>query len=102
MDNEMFVMSLIEFLNETGEPEVHWPRHEFDEVSFSRWAAGELMEAIMDHPMVPAMDTIEEFAIKMLAYQASSKGTNAEKIFKYAADFTYETLDIFREEYPNA
>lgn len=102
MDNDIAVMSLAEFLYETGEPEVYWPQHEFDEVSFNRWAAGELMEAIMDNPTVPAMDTIEEFAIKMTSYWASAgECTKAEKIFKYAADFAYETLDIFREELAN-
>lgn len=102
MDNDIALMSLAEFLYETGEPEVYWPQHWFDEISFKRWAAGELMEAIMNHPTVPAMDTIEEFAIKMQAYWASSgECTKAEKIFKYATDFAYEALDIFREEYPN-
>lgn len=101
MDNDIVLMSLAEFLYETGEPEVYWPQHWFDEISFTRWAAGELMEAIMNHPTVPAMDTIEEFAIKMTSYWAGEDGTNAEKIFKYAADFAYETLDIFREEYAN-
>jgi len=101
MDNDSVVEALVEFLYETGEPEVYWPQHWFEEVSFTRWAAGELMGAIMDHPTVPAMDTIEAFALKMTAYQATSDGTDAEKIFKYAADFAYETLDIFREEYAN-
>lgn len=101
MDNDSVVYTLIRFLYETGEPEVYWPQHWFEEVSFTRWAAGELMEAIMDNPMVSAMDTIEEFAIKMTAYQATSDGTDAGKIFKYAADFAYETLDILREEYTN-
>lgn len=102
MDNDMAVMSLIEFLYETGEPEVYWPQHWFEEVSFTRWAAGELITAIMDHPMVPAMDTIEEFAIKMEAYHALSDGTKAEQIFFTAAEFAYETLELFREEYGNA
>ena len=101
MDNDTAIYALIEFLYETGEPEVCWPQHWFEEVSFTRWAAGELMEAIMNHPTVPAIDTIEEFAIKMTAYKAASDGTNAEKIFRYAADFAWETLDIFREEYAN-
>lgn len=101
MDNELAVIALCEYLYDTGEPEVYWPQHWFEEVSFSRWAAGELIEAIMDHPFSPAMDTIEEFAIKMTAYRAASSGTDAEKIFKYAAEFAWETLDIFREEYVN-
>ena len=101
MDNDSAIYALIEFLYETPEPEVYWPQHWFEEVSFTRWAAGELMEAILNHPTVPALDTIEEFALKMTAYWANSDGTDAEKIFKYAADFAYETLDIFREEYKN-
>lgn len=99
MDNDTALPTLYRFFYETCEPEVYWPRHWFDEISFKRWAAVELAEAIMNRPAVPAMDTIEEFAIKMAAYQVSADGTNAEKVFKYAVNFACEVLDIFREEY---
>lgn len=99
MSNDMAVQALIEFLYETEEPQLGWPEDEFAEVSFSRWAAGELITAIMDHPMVSAEDTIEEFAIKMLAFSCAEQGTRAGRIFSIASKFAYETLELFREEH---
>lgn len=100
MDNEIAVMALCEYLYQVEEPELHWDqKDQFEEVCFARWAAGELINAIMDHPMVSAEDTIEEFAIKMTAYSALSHDTDAGRIFKIAANFAYDTLEIFMEEY---
>lgn len=99
MDNETAVMSLCEYLYQTDEPEIYWLNEQFEETCFARWAAGELINAIMDHPMVSAEDTIAEFAIKMTAYSALSNGTDAGRIFEIAANFAYDTLEIFMEEY---
>lgn len=102
MDNEIAVISLSDYLYETREPEVSWPDHWFEEICFSRWAAEELIHAILDHPMVCADETVEKFAIKMTAYSALSDGTDAGRIFSIAAKFAYKTLEMFREEYTNA
>lgn len=99
MSNDMAVHALIEYLEESDTPEVYWSQHWFEEISFSRWAAEELINAILDHPMVSAEDTIEEFAIKMTAYSSLSDGTDAGRIFSIAAKFAYESLELFREEY---
>lgn len=99
MSNEMAIQALIEYLEESDEPELYWSKHEFLEVSSSRWAAGELIEAIMDHPFVSAEDTIEAFGLKMLACALMwSKGSEQGLIFKTASDFAFECLELFREE----
>lgn len=102
MNNDAVSQALIEYLEESDTPESYWPQHWFEEVCFSRWAAGELIEAIMDHPMVSADETIEAFAIKMLAFSSLSDGTDAGRIFSIAAKFAYEILELFGEEYVNA
>lgn len=66
MTNDTAVQALLDYLNESDEPEIYWPRHHFEESCFSRWAAWEMIEAIMDHPMKDPEDVIEEFAIKMV------------------------------------
>lgn len=99
MSNDMAIQALIEFLNESEEPQIGWPEDEFTEVSFSRWAAGELIAAIMDHPMVSAEDTMEEFAIKMRTFSCAGRDTRAGRIFSIASQFAYETLELFREEH---
>lgn len=96
--NEVVVQALIEYLNDSEEPDAFWPEHWFVEVSTSRWIAGELINAILDHPMTPAEDTMEELAIKMTTYHADSDGTNAERIFSIAERCLWEWLELFREE----
>lgn len=101
MSNDMAVQALIEYLEESDEPELYWPQHQFEEVSFSRWAAGELIGAIMDHPLVSPEDTVEMFGLKMLYFAAISNNTDdtdAERIFRIASDFAFECLDNFRKE----
>ena len=96
--NEVVVQALSEYLYETGEPEAFWPEHWFVEVSTSRWIAGELIDAILDHPMDSAEDIMEELAIKMTAFHAASDGTKAERIFSIAEKCLWEWLELFREE----
>ena len=96
--NEVVVQALSEYLYETGEPEALWPEHWFVEVSTSRWIAGELIDAILDHPMDSAEDIMEELAIKMTAFHAASDGTKAERIFSIAEKCLWEWLELFREE----
>ena len=96
--NEVVVQALIEYLNDSEEPDAFWPEHWFVEVSTSRWIARELINAILDHPMTPAEDTMEELAIKMTTYHADSDGTNAERIFSIAERCLWEWLELFREE----
>lgn len=96
--NEVVVQALSEYIYETGEPEAFWPEHWFVEVSTSRWIAGELIDAILDHPMDSAEDIMEELAIKMTAFHAASDGTKAERIFSIAEKCLWEWLELFREE----
>lgn len=96
--NDIVIQALTEYLIETPEPDAFWPEHWFVEVSTSRWIAGELINAILDHPMTPAEDTMEELAIKMTTYHADSDGTNAERIFSIAERCLWEWLELFREE----
>ena len=56
--NEAAVRTIIEYLENSDAPELYWPQQWFEEVSFSRCAAEELINAILDHPMAPAKDTI--------------------------------------------
>lgn len=93
MFNNIATQAILEYLEESDVPELYWPRHRFEEVCFSRWAAEELLNAILDHPLVSAEDTIEEFAIKMEIYFSLSVGKDAERIFSIAAKTAWEIFD---------
>lgn len=102
MTNDMAVQALLDYLNESDEPETFWPRQHFEESCFSKWAAWELIEAIMDHPLKDPEDVIEEFAMKMLVYGLMwPKHSEQGMIFKTASDFAFECLELFREENSN-
>lgn len=96
MFNIMTIETIFEYLEESDAPEIYWSKHWFEEVCFTRWAAEELLNAVLDHPMVPAEDTIEEFAIKMEAYSYLSDGTDAKRIFSIAAKTSWEIIEKVR------
>ena len=101
MTNDTAVQALLDYLRESDEPEIFWPRHHFEESCFSRWAAWEMIEAILDHPFDDPEDVIEEFAIKMVLFSSIADGTDEGLIFSIAADFADECLTLFREENSN-
>lgn len=105
MTNDMVVQALLDYLNESDESEIYWPRHHFEESCFSRWAAWEMIEAILDHPFDDPEDVIEEFTMKMVIFSSIADGTDEGRIFSiaadFAADFADECLTLFREENSN-
>ena len=92
--NDAAVRTIIEYLENSDAPEVDWPQQWYEEVCFSRWAAEELINAILDHPMAPAEDTIEEFIIKMEVYASMSEGRDCGRIFSIAAETATEILEL--------
>jgi hypothetical protein len=97
--NERVLTILLAML---GDSEYHipgsdWPQHEAEEVSFSKWAMEELVQQVWDHPWTMASDTVEEFALKMEVYAATSVTDAQRRIFKIAAETAWETLEGIRE-----
>ena len=101
MTNDTAVQALLDYLRESDEPEIFWPRHHFEESCFSRWAAWEMIEAILDHPFDDPEDVIEEFTMKMVIFSSIADGTDEGRIFSIAADCADECLTLFREENSN-
>ena len=91
--NEMAVQRLVQYVENMPQPEISWPKHWFDEICFSKWAAEELIQSILDHPTIPAQDTVEEFALKMLAYSSISDEKALGGIFSIAAQFAWDCLE---------
>lgn len=58
----------------------------YEENTITTWAAGEILDDILNHPMTPAVDTVERFSIKMeLFFYESTKPCN-KLIFSIARD----------------
>ena len=65
----------------------------FKQWSYSKWAAGELITAILDNPDVPPLFTIEDFILKMNKY--SCVDGRDDNMFSVAYDVGYDIYDIF-------
>ena len=65
----------------------------FKQYSYSKWAAGELITAILDHPDTPPLFTIEDFIHKMNKF--SCVYGHEDNMFSVAYDVGYDIYDIF-------
>lgn len=85
--NEQAILFLMEVLNGFEEPpRSDWPRHEAEEVSFSRWAVEELLQQVWDHPWTLASETVERFAAKLGLYAETCVTDQQHRIFRIAAE----------------
>lgn len=74
------------------EPRITWPKDEFNRRSYSRWAAGELLEIILDNPFKDSKDIIEGFIIQMLYFSYLANNEKASGIFIVAMDVAEDIL----------
>lgn len=94
--NDREISVLMDFIDEhLFEPESHWPKCFFDKRSYSRWAAYEMVERLMDHPFDSPDLIIEEFMLKMAYFSCQSKDVHKNLIFTTARDTAEDVLDIF-------
>lgn len=81
-----------EFLPEPGR---NWPKYRFNQRSYARWAAAELVNLISDHPFVPADITVEKFIIQCSYYaDCFNENTKQNLMFSVARDVASDILDI--------
>ena len=78
------------------EPCNTWHKQLFEELSYSRWAAFEILQSLMDHPFDPPDEVVERFMLKMALYSWSSKDEKKQRIFSIAEDTAEEILYLFR------
>lgn len=95
--NESAIQAILAYRDEhLFEPEMNWPKYWFDQRSYSRWSANEILKFIIDRPFTPAVEIVEDFALKMehLLYVSEDKASSS--IFSIARDTAADILDIFR------
>ena len=80
--NDEAVAKILGYMDEhLAELEDTWPKEDFEKRSYSRWAAMEIVEALMDHPLTWAWTVIDEFIFKMLYFAHITKEDNRKFIF---------------------
>lgn len=100
LGNDVVLQSLYDYLDYTdGElAPSSMSDHQFEEISIARWTAAEVAEAIADHPFDDPKDIMENFALKMMCFRASSESRPSERIFALAAETALEWLEIIKNE----
>lgn len=96
--NEIAIKEVMDYIeNDLFEPGTSWPNHIFEERSYSRWAAYEIIQRLMDRPLDPPEITIEEFIFDMESYYAITENPRIEHIFSIAADIGKNILQIVQK-----
>lgn len=75
------------------EPGHNWPKYYFDERSYSRWAAYEIIARVKAQPETAPIIIIEDFIRELdNCYDASEKN---ETIFSIARNAAEDIIDLF-------
>lgn len=90
---KMAVMIIEEYVNDlTFYNNGPYHREYFKQYSYSKWAAGELITAILNEPETPPLFVVEDFIHKMDKY--STIDGHSDSMFSVAYDVGYEVYDI--------
>ena len=76
------------------EPKACWPKYWFEQRVYSRWAASEILELIMDHPLTPPDEVVYEFILKMVIYSEITESKEKRFIFSTAMDTAEDILNL--------
>lgn len=91
--NKEAAQAIIDYIAEyLFEPDANWPKSWFNQRTYSRWAANEILELIIDNPLTSPMIIIDEFLVKMSYYSCVSENQNVNIIFSTAVDTAEDIL----------
>ena len=93
--NEEAVQVIIDYIDEyLFEPYANWPKNWFNQRTYSRWAANEILGLVIDNPLTPPSMVIDEFLVKMSYYSCVSENQNISIIFSTAVDTAENILNL--------
>lgn len=95
MCNDSAVMAIVSYMEEClFEPQACWPKYHFEQRAYSRWAASEILELVMDHPLTPPDEVVYEFILKMVIYSEVTESKEKSFIFSTARDTAEDILNL--------
>lgn len=100
-DEERQIRAIIEYIEDIGEPQPKWPKVEFEMVSYSKWAAEQILSSALAHPEWSPIRAVEEF--KYMVNSCMRKKLNypeIELIFQSAYDTATDIGDILMAMLP--
>lgn len=76
-------------------PSNTWCKYEFEKRSYSRWAAYEIIDRIMDKPFEIPICVIENFIFEMAMYACYGEDKHRSFIFQTAVETAEEIILLF-------
>lgn len=96
MTTEIAIQKILECLEENlFEPHYAWPHNSFEERSYSRWAAIEIANLLMDRPYECPDTIVEEFMLKMMYLENTTDDPKKNRIFGIAYRTAEDILTLF-------
>ena len=96
METEQAISLVQECLNENlFEPSYFWPDQSFEERSYSRWAACEIWERLLDRPREDPDLIVANFMFEMALFANSTDDSTKKRIFSIARDTAEDILTLF-------
>lgn len=93
--NDEAIQKIMKYANEClFEPGDDWPKQEFLQRSYERWAVDEILLSIMDHPLVEADLVLDGFILKMELFLRMSENQKNNFIFQVAEDTAEKLLGL--------
>lgn len=82
MTNEEAAYKIVKYIDEEmQDPHKSWSGYEQMLLSYSQWAAYELVNLLLDNPFGNPISTIDYFLLKMELYYRSSKNEKSRLVF---------------------
>lgn len=92
---ESEIEKIKEYIKELDRPNNKMQKNNFRQLSYSKWAANEILYRVMQYPDVNPILLVEQFAFKMNDY--SCKHGPSSFPFSVAYDISMNILDILME-----
>ena len=94
--NEIAIQEVKLYIEEClFEPRYNWPADIFEERSYSRWAAFEIIQRLMDQPFVSPILIIEGFMYEMASRSHIEEDLSKDHMFQIARDTAEDILCLF-------
>ena len=85
-----------EFLDEyLFEPERNWPKREFENRSYERWAAKEILRRLNESRSMGVINTIQKFIEDLYIFEEDSDDWTSVRIFRLAREIAEDILKLF-------
>ena len=94
-DDERMIRVIMDYITDIGEPEANWPEKEFAKVSYSRWAASQILVLALSTPDWSPMRAVEEFKTKVGGFMLKpTYNSDVTEIFRIAYETAIDLSDI--------